>query len=72
MDPYKDSELKGNKMLLSGGLGYRNKGMFIDITYVQSLINDVNFPYRLPDKANTFAMVKGAGGTIAATVGLKF
>ena len=72
MDPYKDSELKGNKMFLSGGLGYRNKGMFIDLTYVQSIINDVNFPYRLPDKANTFAMVKGTGGTIAATVGLKF
>lgn len=71
-DPYKDSELKGNKMFLSGGLGYRNKGFFLDLTYVHSLINDINFPYRLSDKANTFALVKGTGGNIAFTAGFKF
>jgi hypothetical protein len=71
-NPYKDSELKGNKMFVSGGLGYRNKGMFIDLTYVHSLVNDINFPYRLTDKANTFATVKGTGESIAFTVGLKF
>ncbi|MEP6727843.1 MAG: hypothetical protein ABJC98_18615, partial [Bacteroidota bacterium] len=72
MDPYKDSELKGKKMFLSGGLGYRNKGIFVDLTYVHSLTDDVNFPYRLPDKANTFAVVKGTGGNIAMTMGFKF
>lgn len=72
MDPYKDSELKGNKMYMSGGLGYRNKGFFLDLTYVHSLTNDVNFPYRLPDKANTFALVKGTGGNVAMTAGFKF
>jgi len=71
-DPYKDSELKGNKMFVSGGLGYRNKGFFLDLTYVHSLTNDVDFPYRLPDKANTFALVKGTGGNIAFTAGFKF
>lgn len=71
-DPYKESELSGNKMFLSGGLGYRNKGGFIDITYVHSITNDVNFPYRLPDKANTFATIKGIGGNIAVTMGIKF
>jgi len=71
-DPYKDSELNGKKMFLSGGLGYRNKGVFIDLTYVHSLTNDINFPYRLPDKANTFAEVKGTGGNIAVTAGFKF
>jgi hypothetical protein len=71
-NPYKDSELKARKMFISGGLGYRNKGMFIDLTYVLGLNQDVNFPYRLPDKANTFALVKGTGGNIAATVGFKF
>jgi hypothetical protein len=40
-DPYKDEELKGRKMFISGGLGYRNKGMFIDLTYVQRLNKDV-------------------------------
>ncbi|MEO5683810.1 MAG: hypothetical protein ABIQ88_14290 [Chitinophagaceae bacterium] len=72
MDPYKDSELKGNRMYLSGGLGYRNKGVFIDLTYVHSLVNDISFPYRLPDKANTFATTKGTGSNIAATIGFKF
>lgn len=71
-DPYKDSELKGNKMYVSGGLGYRNKGFFLDFTYVHSLTNDINFPYRLYDKANTFALVKGTGGNIAVTAGFKF
>ena len=71
-NPYKDSELKGKKMFLSGGLGYRNKGFFIDLSYVHSLTDDVNFPYRLPDKANTFATVKGTGGNVAVTTGFKF
>jgi hypothetical protein len=71
-NPYKDSELKGNKMFISGGLGYRNKGMFIDLAYVLGLTRDVSFPYRLPDKANTFALVKGNGGNIAVTAGFKF
>jgi hypothetical protein len=52
--PYEDKELKGRKMFVSGGLGYRNKGMFIDLTYVQRLNKDVNFPYRVnPPRANT-------------------
>lgn len=71
-DPYKDSELKGKKMFVSGGLGYRNKGVFVDLTYVYSVLNDVNFPYRLSDKANTFATVKGIGSSIALTTGFKF
>jgi hypothetical protein len=72
-NPYKEKEfLKGNKMFISGGLGYRNKGMFIDLAYVYGLQKDVNFPYRLPDKANTFAVVKGNGGNIAATIGFKW
>lgn len=70
-NPYADKELKANKMFISGGLGYRNAGMFIDLTYVHGLHKDVNFPYRLPDKANTFASVKSSGGNIALTVGFK-
>ena len=71
-NPYKDSELKGRKMFASGGLGYRKKGFFVDLTYVLALNRDVNFPYRLPDKANTFAAIKGTGGNIAMTFGMKF
>ena len=70
-NPYKDAALKAHKMNVSGGIGYRNKGVFIDLTYVQSLNKDVNFPYRLSDKANTFADVKGRNANIYLTVGFK-
>jgi len=71
MSPYNDKELKGSKMFISGGLGYRDAGFFVDLTYIHGIQKDVNFPYRLPDKANTFAAVKGTGGNIMLTVGIK-
>lgn len=71
-NPYKDRSLKANKMLLSGGLGYRNKGFFIDLTYVHNMSKDVNFPYRLEDRENTYASLKQTQGNISATVGIKF
>jgi long-subunit fatty acid transport protein len=71
-NPYKDAALKANRMLVSGGVGYRNKGFFIDLTYIYALNKDVNFPYRLQDKSNTFASVKNNRGNIVASVGIKF
>jgi hypothetical protein len=71
-NPYKDKELKASRLLLSGGLGYRNKGFFVDLGYVHALNKDVSFPYRLQDKANTFATLKQQRGNVVATVGLKF
>lgn len=71
-NPYKDAALKGNQMLLSGGLGYRNKGFYVDLTYVHRVTKDVNFPYRLEDRANTFATLNQQQGNIVATVGVKF
>lgn len=71
-NPYKDKALKANRMLLSGGLGYRHKGMFIDLTYVHNISKDVSFPYVLEDRANTFASLKQQRGNVVATIGLKF
>src|SRR5579871_1088902 len=70
-NPNKQGELKTNRMYFSGGVGYRNKGMFIDLTYVESIANDINFPYRLSDKSNTYATIKQTAGTILVTVGFK-
>lgn len=71
--PYRDQQLKAHRMNLSGGLGYRNKGIFIDLTYVQALNQDVNFPYRVdPPRQNTYAMLKESSGTVLMTVGFKF
>ncbi len=71
-NPYKDAAFKANRMLLSGGLGYRHRGVFIDLTYVHNLSKDANFPYRLEDRANTFASTRQTQGNIVATVGWKF
>lgn len=70
--PYQDKELKARRMFLSGGLGYRNKGVFIDLTYVHQLNRDVHFPYRLSaPRLNTFANLKETGGNVMLTVGFK-
>lgn len=71
-NPYKDAAIKGNQLLLSGGLGYRNKGFFVDLTYVHRMTKDVNFPYRLEDRANTYATLNQKQGNVVATVGWKF
>jgi hypothetical protein len=71
-DPYSSSDLKANRTTLSGGIGYRKKGIFIDLTYVEAIQNDVNFPYRLAEKESAFAMVKQYTGNILLTLGFKF
>lgn len=71
-NPYKDAEFKASRMLLSGGFGYRNKGFFVDLTYVHTISKDVSFPYRLEDRPNTYATLKQQRGNVVATVGLKF
>ncbi len=70
--PYADANLKANKIVASGGLGYRNRGVFIDLSYAHAFQKDVQFAYRLNDKANTFAAQTGARGTVMLTVGFKF
>ncbi len=69
--PYKQSELKASRILATGGIGYRNHGMFIDLGYAHAFNKDVVFPYRLNDKPNTFAQQAGARGTLMLTVGFK-
>ena len=71
-NPYKDAALKANRKLFSGGLGYRHKGFFIDLTYIYSINKDVDFAYRLEDKSNTFASLDTRRGNIVASVGFKF
>jgi hypothetical protein len=70
-NPYKDANLKSNIMQASGGLGYRNHGVFVDLTYVHTMAKDVNFPYRIEDKPNTFAEQNNTRGNVVLTVGFK-
>ena len=71
MNPYRDALINASRMLLSGGLGYRNKGFFVDLAYVHNITKDVNFPYRLADRANTFASLKQQQEMVSATFGFK-
>lgn len=69
--PYSDKELKAHRIMASGGIGYRAHGMFIDLTYSYTMNKDVNFPYRLNDKPNTFADVTNNRSNVVLTVGFK-
>ena len=71
-NPYQDvNGEKGSRFHLSGGLGYRNKGLFVDLTYIYTIAKDVNFPYRLQYTAYSGANVKGNASNILVTVGFK-
>jgi len=70
--PYKNDNLDANRFTLSAGIGYRNKGMFIDVAVVQQTLQDAQFAYRLIDKPNTFAQQRTILTNIVATLGFKF
>lgn len=72
MNPYSSPDLKVNRTTVSGGLGYRKHGIFIDLTYVEAISSDVNFPYRLSEKDNLYSTVNTYSGNIILTVGMKF
>ena len=68
-NPYQNED--ANVVKLSGGLGYRNKGIFIDLTYVQSMTKDIHYPYQLQGINNVPALLKNNAGAIMATIGFK-
>ena len=63
---------EGNRFQYSGGLGYRNKGYFIDLTYVHTAGKDVHFPYRLSQQTFDLARLQQRGARLALTLGVKF
>ena len=70
--PYADEALDASRILATGGIGYRDHGIFIDLSYAHIMNQDVQFAYRLNDKPNTFASQAGARGTVMLTFGIKF
>jgi hypothetical protein len=63
---------KASLYTISGGVGYRNHGIYVDLTYVYTFSRDVNYPYLLADKPNNPAYLKKNYSNIIATAGLKF
>jgi len=70
--PYEGQGLKADKAMVSAGLGYRKNGYFIDLAYVMAFNRDIDVPYRLSDKLNTYAALKETAGTVIVTAGIKF
>lgn len=62
---------KGSRLNLSGGLGYRNKGFFVDLTYVHAINKDVYFAYRLANAPYQGAQLKNTTGNVFLTIGFK-
>lgn len=71
-NPYKNiHNEKGNRLNLSGGLGYRHKGFFVDATYVHSITKDVDVAYRLQSAAYYNADIRNTTGKVLLTFGFK-
>ncbi|HEX7903404.1 MAG TPA: aromatic hydrocarbon degradation protein [Chitinophagaceae bacterium] len=71
-NPYKNiAGEKGSRFQLTGGLGYRNKGIFIDLAYVHTMGKDVHYAYRLQNSPFAGASVKNTGGNAVLTFGFK-
>lgn len=71
-NPYKNLVgEKGHRFQLTGGLGYRNKGMFVDLAYVHTMGKDVHYAYRLQSSPFTGASIKNTGGNAVLTFGFK-
>jgi len=68
-NPYQDQN--SDVVKVTGGIGYRNRGIFLDLAYVYSMGKDINYPYLLQDKPNVPAYLKNNGGNIVATIGFK-
>ena len=69
--PYQEKAFKSSITQATGGIGYRNHGMFIDLTYSHNWIKEVNFPYRLTGKENYYAMQNNQRGNVMLTFGVK-
>ena len=71
-NPYKNiAGEKGSRVNLSGGLGYRDRGFFVDLTYVHAINKDVHFAYRLRNSPYSGASLRNTGGNVFLTLGVK-
>ncbi len=62
---------QGSRMQLSGGLGYRDQGIYVDLTYVHLSGTDVHAPYRLANGNFPMAKINQQGAQVVLTFGVK-
>ena len=64
--------IKGYRLIPSIGIGYRDKGVFADLTYSHSIGDGVHFPYLLSGNIYPYAISNIFNGQILTTIGFKF
>ncbi|MGB1206129.1 MAG: OmpP1/FadL family transporter [Chitinophagales bacterium] len=69
--PYVDVE-NASRQSITGGLGIREQGFFLDVAYVHSLQNSTNQPYQLSNETVESAVVDTKNGNVVLSVGFKF
>lgn len=74
-NPYKDEDMHGTRTYYTGGLGYRNKGIYADLAVIYGRASHLEQPYVVntasipsPEPAE----IKGNTTNVALTVGFKF
>jgi hypothetical protein len=71
-NPYSQSGIKADRLYLSTGLGYRVQAFFADLAYTMVMDRNIDVPYRLADKANSYATLRETGGALLFTIGMKW
>ncbi|HVB03660.1 MAG TPA: hypothetical protein VNE41_08055 [Chitinophagaceae bacterium] len=75
--PYRDPGTDGTRMLYSGGIGYRNKGIYVDATYIYSNVNNIDQPYLIPQNSSGLnsppaARISTTSGNMVMSFGFLF
>lgn len=68
-NPYKDENTSYAKV--TGGLGYRNRGIYIDLAYSYIIDNNNEYPYKLEGTNVAPARLSNRGHNMALTFGFK-
>lgn len=64
--------VNASRTSISGGLGWRNKGVFIDLACVYQMFKDGYYPYELDENTFDVARLKNSQLNLLMTVGFKF
>ena len=64
--------VKGYRLIPSIGIGYRDKGIFADLTYSHNMGDGIHFPYLLSGNMYPYANTNMTVGQLLATIGFKF
>ncbi|MBW8683263.1 OmpP1/FadL family transporter [Chitinophaga rhizophila] len=78
--PYKNSEIDGKREFFTGGIGYRNRGFYMDLGLVYGSNNRTDQPYVLSSNADPLdnyttpgaATIRSKSTNVNATFGWKF